>query len=374
MRILLTFGRGKNLMLKSFLLPLCFLLIGRPDAQAQAVPCPTNIDFSLGLFTNWDCYTGTCCPINTPTVTAPTANRHTITTGFGTDQYGGFPIVAPGGGLFSLKVGNNGTGAEAERVRYHIRVPLGFNNYSFAFKYAVVFEDPNHGQADQPRFEVKAFDSTTPWASIPCATHTYVAGALPGFLTSNQGFNVRYLPWTNGTLNLSGMGGKTIIVEVSSGDCALGGHFGYGYFDVISCGQFAAAVATCNLDSNFITLSAPGGYQAYQWTDSAGTTTLGTGQTITVPAPAVAAEWKVILTPYNSLGCPDTVKTPRITNFNIQASPDKVCNTVGVPVQLNVAVNGGGGPLTYNWTNGSSLPTPPCLTPLPLPPSPETTW
>src|SRR4051812_34546070 len=111
-------------------------------ASAQAVTCPANIDFTLGNFNNWSCYTGTCCPINTPTNSGPVANRHVITTGAGVDSYGGFPIVAPGGGTYSMKRGNDLTGAQAERIRYYIPVPAGFNNYSFIFKYAAVLQDP----------------------------------------------------------------------------------------------------------------------------------------------------------------------------------------------------------------------------------------
>lgn len=46
-------------------------------------------------------------------------------TGNGTDAYGGFPVVSPGSGNYSLKLGNSNTGAEAERARYYIKVPPG---------------------------------------------------------------------------------------------------------------------------------------------------------------------------------------------------------------------------------------------------------
>src|ERR1043165_8649400 len=116
--------------------------------HGQAVPCPPNIDYDFGNFTNWSCYTGTCCPIMTPTNSGPVVNRHEITSGAGVDPYGGFPVVAPGGGTYSLKLGNDGTGSQAERVRYYIHVPIGFNNYSFNFLYAVVLQQPNHQPPD----------------------------------------------------------------------------------------------------------------------------------------------------------------------------------------------------------------------------------
>ena len=336
-------------------------MLGFQQSQAQqAVICPPNIDFNAGNFTNWTCYTGTCCPINAPTLSGPITNRHTITSGPGFDPYGGFPIVAPGGGTYSLKLGNSSSGSEAERVRYTVSVPPGFNNYSFGFQYAVVLEVPaGHTQAQMPRFEVKAYNAVTN-APIVCATLTYVAGVgLPGF--QNAPNSVIYLPWTQGSINLSGQGGNTIIVEVSSGDCSLGAHFGYGYFDVLSCGQFQAAVANCNLDSNVVKFSGPPGYQSYVWRDSANTFTYGTGQTITLPAPPVGDSlWaKVILTPFNSNGCPDTVRTPTIRNFKINATPDTICNSLGGAIQLNVGITAGAPappyPYKYLWTPNATL-------------------
>src|SRR2546430_17000986 len=41
--------------------------------------------------------------------------------------------------------------SQAERIRYAIHVPVGFNNYSFNFLYAVVLENPGHTATQQPR-------------------------------------------------------------------------------------------------------------------------------------------------------------------------------------------------------------------------------
>src|ERR1044072_543530 len=157
-----------------------FLLCFNSSAsRAQtAVPCPQNIDFSFGNFNNWTCYTGTytgafspwvnsgpvggTAPTGSPGSTSGTASQHALTTGPGTDPYGGFPVVAPGGGLFSLLLGNEEVNSHCEMVRYYIHVPVGFNNYSFNFKYAVVFQNPSgHASNEQPRFLVNGYDSAT---------------------------------------------------------------------------------------------------------------------------------------------------------------------------------------------------------------------
>jgi gliding motility-associated-like protein len=344
-------------------------------AHGQAVTCPPNIDFSFGTLGNWYCWTGASTPgVTTPVFTSPVfsgpvTNRHDITSGTGTDPYGGFSVTAPGGGLFSAKLGNNSTGAEAERMQYYVRVPVGFNNYSFAFKYAVVFEDPGHSPEQQPAFMIVAYDSAT-GTPIPCATLTYIAGAgLPGFSTAPSNSGVLYLPWTNGTLNLSGQGGKTIIVEVTSYDCTASGHFGYGYFDIVSCGQFAAAITYCNLSAGYVTLSAPAGYKSYKWFK--GPTVSGapisTAQSWNAPVPTTCTWYFCVLQPYNSNGCPDTIRTRTICDFKVNALPDTVCNSLGNPIQLGVTATGGLGGFTYSWVNNPTLSCLKCTNPIATP-------
>jgi gliding motility-associated-like protein len=307
-------------------------------------------------------------------LSGPVTGRHTLTTGTGSDYYGPFPEVAPGGGLFSLKLGNDNVGAEAERARYIIHVPPGFNNYSFNFKYAVVLQDPDytvtnpalwtHQLYQKPAFTVIGYDSAT-GIPLPCATQSYTATTsllALGWSVSPIQSDVYYLPWTLGNLNLSGMGGKTIIVDVTTYDCTLGGHFGYGYFDVISCGQFNATITYCDLKSGIITLQGPPGYQKYEWWDQNFTTRLNSTpyntQAINVPAPVNCQYYNLILTPYNFNGCYDTIRTKRLCDFHINASPDSVCNTLGKPILLTSTVTGGLGGFHYAWTGDTTLSKP----------------
>jgi len=352
-----------------------FILLLPLTSFGQAVTCPQNIDFSFGNLNNWYCWTGTSTTgtttplFSSPVYSGPVTGRHAITSGAGVDPYGGFSVTAPAGGLFSAQLGNNVNGAEAERMQYYVRVPVGFNNYSFAYKYAVVFEDPGHNPPEQPAFMIVAYDSAT-GNPIPCATITYIAGAgLPGFSTSPSNSGVLYLPWTNGTLNLSGQGGKTIIVEVTSYDCTLGGHFGYGYFDIVSCGQFAAAITYCNLSAGYVTLSAPSGYKTYKWFK--GPTVSGapisTAQSWNAPIPTTCTYYICVLDPYNSNGCPDTIRTRQICDFKVNATPDTTCNTLGKPIQLGVTATGGLGGFTYLWLANPTLSCTSCTGPIASP-------
>ncbi len=356
------------------LLALLFTFRGRAQSL---VTCPQNIDFNLGNLSLWNCYTGqsTTGPVGGTaiftgsTLSGPITNRHTITSGAGFDPYGGFPVVAPGGGLFSLKLGNDSIGAQAERVRYYVHVPVGFNNYSFSFRYAVVFEDPvsGHDPWTKPSFQIAAFDSAT---NLPiskgCAWQTFVAGGvLPGFRVSTVSPYPQYLPWTSGTLNLSGQGGKTIVVEVTSFDCTLGAHFGYGYFDVISCGQFQAALTHCDLDKGIVTLEAPAGYAAYKWFRGPAISgaPMSASRTFTLPSvPLTPTYYYCVLTPYSGPDCNDTIRTSPISDFRMSVSPHEICNSLGKPITLGVTASGGLNDFRYEWFSNPVLsPIPPDL-------------
>jgi len=315
-------------------------------------------------------YTGTppsggCCPINTPTLSGPVTLRHTLTSGTGTDAFGNFPIVAPGGGVYSLKLGNMYGGAEAERARYYVTVPSGVNNYSVIFRYAVVFEDPGHPASDQPRFEVKAFDSLTNTV-IPCTQFTYVATSnLPGFSRSTADTMVWYKPWTTASINLSGYAGKKVAIDFASGDCAQGGHFGYGYVDM-NCGLFQISGVICS-SSPTITLTAPPGFWKYYWKDSTLTHTIDSGQTVTMVTPQVTTKYAVVLVPYTGFGCPDTLYTTvTVTNIPLNATKDTtICQNSSLQLSAGSLTNVG--PLTYSWTPSTGLSCTTCANPVASP-------
>ena len=352
---------------RNFLLCAVICFIFSVQARSQAVYCPPNLDFEDGNYNYWQFFTGSCCPLNATSSSGPVSNRHTLTTGAAVDPYGGFPIVAPGGGNYSLKLGNSNTGAEAERARYYIHVPASVNNYSLIYRYAVVFEDPNHSISEQPRFEVKAYDSATN-APITCAQYTYIASSnLPGFLETSPNSSIWYKSWTTASLDLSGLAGKTIAVDFASGDCDLGGHFGYGYIDM-SCGLFQIQAVNCN-NSPTTTLNAPPGFQSYVWMDASFSATIGNGQSITIPTPAASTQYHVILTPYTGFGCPDTLTTSiAISNLSLSVSNDTlICANTSVSLNATGAANGTPSALYYSWTPSAGLSCTNCNSPVATP-------
>lgn len=222
-----------------------------------------NSDFETGTFAGWSAFTGSCCPIETP-VAGFDAERHAIMSGNTTDPYsmGMIPVVAPGG-LFSARLGNDSTGAEAERLSFTFTV-LPESPF-YVYRYAVVFEfPPDHPEIKQPHFEITVRDEDG--LPIECGYYQVAcANNLPGFFANG---NYRFRPWTDVGVNLTEYIGRQITIEFATGDCGMGGHFGYAYIDGYSTSMNIETTG-CH-DDGTITFTAPPGFQ-YEW--STGETT-----------------------------------------------------------------------------------------------------
>ena len=333
--------------------------------------CPNNVDFEFGGFTNWILYRGTNTSVGTTAVwtmatTAPAPGLHTVTSGTGVDVYGGFPIVAPGGGNYSLKLGRDTTLYNADGARYYIHVPAGTTSYSLVYKYAMVMENPaGHAGYEQPRMVLSAVDSAT-GASIPCATYNYVSGStVPGFVPVSGRAATYYKDWTTGNMKFPGMNGRTVTLDCKVGGCTQGGHWGYGYLDM-SCGLFAISTVSCGATT--ATLAAPTGYSGYSWRDSATFSTIyGATRIVTVPVPSVTTTYAVICTPYTGYGCTDTLYTQLVpTNLVVHASNDTaICR--GASVALTAGATDISLPLTYSWTPSAGLSCTTCDNPIATP-------
>ena len=236
--------------------------------------CPPNIDFESGNFNSWQCFIGsTHTSAGTNIIqlsnSQPQALRHEIMSSkTKMDPYGNFPVVCPFGGNYSVKLGNDNIGQEAEGISYTFTVPASVDTFTFTYFYAVVFEDPGHDPSQQPRFFVSAYDVAT-GSIINCAAFNYVAtSSLPGFYKSRTNSSVLYKNWTPVSLQFAGLMGKQVRLEFKNADCTLGGHFGYSYLDVSSgCTNILATAPYC-IQTNSLTLNAPYGFQSYKWFNS----------------------------------------------------------------------------------------------------------
>ncbi|MGG9962725.1 PKD domain-containing protein [Ferruginibacter sp. SUN106] len=346
--------------------------------SSNAQDCPPNIDFEEGTFNGWTCYTGGVAAVGgqnviTLTASGPIAGRHTIMSAFpgdGMDPYGNFPVNCPNGSGHSIKLGNTSGGAEAEGVSYEFVIPAGVNEYNLIYHYAVVFQDPNHQQYEQPRMEIE-ITNVTDNKVITCSSFAFFpyGTPLPGFeMSENPGGStpVWFKKWSAVSINLDNNAGKRIRLFFKTADCTFRRHFGYAYIDVNSecSGRFEGA-SFCPDDST-VNVVAPYGYQGYTWYNSTFTQVLGTQQTLTfTPPPATSMSVAVVLTPYDGYGCVDTLYTDITDNLVVEANagPDTVsCNHNPVPIGSPPKLG-----IRYQWTPAAGLSNPDIANPLALP-------
>ena len=163
-----------------------------------------------------------------------------------------------------------------------------------------------------------------------------------------------------------GQGGKTIMIEVTSLGCSASGHWGYGYFDVVSCGKYKAAVTYCNLDSGIIRFIGTGVTQEYNWYTS-NWTFISKGPYVDVPVPSSPDFFYGVLA-NGQPGCLDTIVTDTVSDFILNAVPAKACVRFGNPVQLNATTIGGvSGGFTSSWDANPDLSSLTIANPIALP-------
>lgn len=276
-----------------------FLILLLISTNAISQNC-NNLGFEDGSFTNWEGWVGQATGMLAPTVPVMiaqgfSASQHQIVS-TGTDFWSGISMVSPTGGTYSAQLGNSQPGGQAEQLRQTFLVDS--NNAVYMYQYAVVFEDPGH--IGRPLFEIKMYDQND--SLIPCGQYLVRADqGIPGFVSTTVSSisGVRYIvykDWTDIAVNLSDFIGDSITVEFTTADCNAGQHFGYAYIDG-TCDEFE--IESNESCDGTVVLSAPPGFQSYQWTNGM------FGQTITVNNPIPGDSVTVYLTPV--MGCPTTL-------------------------------------------------------------------
>lgn len=189
--------------------------------------------------------------------------RHTIN--WDPDEYdprtGGRLKIVPEEEVASVRLGNWNVGAEGESLSFFYTVD-GENASILLLKYAVVLEDPNHGPADQPHFNLEILDEWGNLIDYTCGTADFYADSQrPGWNTFGS---VTWKDWTTIGLNLDAYDGERLEVRLTTRDCNWSGHFGYAYF-TMGCAAAKIVSTSCGDDAR-MSIAAPSGF-AYEWFD-----------------------------------------------------------------------------------------------------------
>ena len=189
--------------------------------------------------------------------------RHTLITKQGTDpNTGGALPLLPAGETQVIRLGNSNVNAEAEAIAYHFIVDK--DHTVLLLKFAVVLEDPGHSAINQPRFVVSIKDKDGNLIESCSEYNVSAAANIPGFKTYNKSYSspVRWRPWTNVGIDLSGFIGREVSVEFATYDCAQWGHFGYAYFTAKCISNY---LQMSNCTGGTYTLEAPADFASYRW-------------------------------------------------------------------------------------------------------------
>ncbi len=342
--------------------------------QPTCNPACDNIDFENGTLSAWEAYyevntsntstfsnaapVGGACGAVTHAASDPNTNdfQVAITSGAGVDPIAGalIPVVCPTGGNYSCRIGDSTrNGAQMGVLQQTFTVTS--TNCNFVYMYAVVLENPSHNYSQQPYFNVQMLDQNG--NPIPnCGNYSVVSGpGLPGYTAifyHHDNDTVYCKPWTTVFVPLQNYIGQCITIKVTAADCALGGHFGYAYFDAVCfSGIIASPPVICG--TNNVTLTAPAGVTSYQWL---GPCIVGptTNQTAVVNCPGT---YQVVVSSAAGSACSDTISmvVPVYTPLtpSIVSSTNVSCFGNSTGTATATAVNGVP-PYTYSWSNGAS--------------------
>jgi gliding motility-associated-like protein len=351
--------------MKSVLTLLAFLFL--LDFTVSAQSRTPNIGFEDGTFTNWQCYSGMIDGAGNISVseTGPINGLFSI---YGKesaqilDPYGHFPVQCPNGSKYSVKINDDSKNKKAERVSYTFQTPSA-GPYSIIFNYAIVLDNPNHSDYQQPRFTAVVYD-VTDGTEIECPKFNFVGGSPIGLKTSDipgpSHESISYRPWSTATIDLRGYLGKTIRLEFTVNDCTLGGHFGYAYLDVEDSDSISPITgnAYC-IGQNTVNLVGPTGFSQYEWyTADLKTKFTQEKQDLTIsPPPPDKTTYALVVHPFDGLGCTDTLYTTvnKINAGFVFKARDTVYGCLGSTFDLTSAavVAGSDADLTYSYYTDS---------------------
>jgi len=289
-------------------------------AKLHSQSCP-NLNFSMGNFTNWQAYTGTCLNGNDTIIPcSPIAGRHTIIV----DAMIGFSIQdehcpaipkVSSGFMYAAKLGNDSAGAKISGLEYTMTVDS--NNSLLIVHFAWVMQkDTGHNLNEQPQFNLQIRDSLGQPLNIPCGDINFIAQDSMQNLTCDTN-NIVAFTWTIVGFSLESLIGQTIKIYFETRDCVLGCHFGYAYI-VAECRPMRIELHHCT-GQIVERIQGTVGFIGYKWTRSSDTSWIIEGNETAarqIVAPPYLIDGEIITCELTSaLGCKSEVKVAIKTTY-----------------------------------------------------------
>ncbi|MCO6500796.1 MAG: gliding motility-associated C-terminal domain-containing protein [Vicingus serpentipes] len=364
--------------------------------------CNGGLSFEDGTGTGWNAAYGSYHLVSAPgntwiwdnsVVGYPLpANQGAITSGTGFDpSVGGMlPVVAPGGGNNSFRLGSVATvdafgpvtipgmpdGLHSASAEMSFCFTVDPNNAAFGYKYAVIMDYVAHEPVIQPKFEVFIEDACTGGAIIGCGDHEHYPndGVSPFQFVGddadvlNEDDGIIFTPWTDVATDLTAYIGQQVKVTFRVKDCEgnnntkdvngdwispyNGSHWAYAYFDTY-CFPLGIAVPEFCAGDSALTICAPEGFLSYSWpAGQPGIVGSPTTRCVTIANPISGTEYTVNMV--SITGCPTTT-TVKLKSFPVISTGDtSMCVGTG-PINLSAVVEDPvDPPYTYTWSTGAS--------------------
>jgi gliding motility-associated-like protein len=321
--------------------------------------------------------------------------RFMITTGPGRDpKIEMVPIVAPGGGNYSFRMGAPGAGlstigqtegysyqvpgdykvrnhAAAEKMEYCFTVDP--NNAGFGYKYSCLMDNPMHNAVQQPYFQVYMYAKAT-GDTIPCGQYQHWPGDGKSpfyYVGKNSDVIINegncFTPWTDVLTDLSGYAGQQVCVILRQKDCSgnytvpnnppwdsaeAGSHGVYTYFDTYCIPMKIEYPEFCATTSS-IQMCAPAGYISYSWANGPGLVPPLNQRCVTVNNPVSGTTYTVTMISFS--GCP-VIKKVKINGIPMITSLDTMLCPGEGPITISAVVTDPtkDPPYTYTWSTGSN--------------------
>lgn len=166
---------------------------------------------------------------------APIFGRHTIVPSGVNDPYTGQDVVPPGGGGYSLKLGEDVSGGFAEIVSKRFQVTN--ENSQLKVWYSVVMQDGGHSSHVNPYFRIRVTRGTDPKLKRDVLYRNKIIANIDDpffslYIDPLGPSQVVYRKWDCLEIDLREYVGETVSLEFTTSDCGLSEHWTYAYIDL----------------------------------------------------------------------------------------------------------------------------------------------